>query len=387
MNDIERKISQSDRKAVTIRSVETIPLHVPFTTPFKISAGAPRPVVETLLVRIHTEEGLVGIGETQAWRRQGSAETLPNLVRTIQEHCAPRLVGRSPFDVAAIMHALNTELYNTLYAQAAVGDALYDLTGKALGVPVHDLLGGRCRDRIRVGAVLSMKETTDDLLQSADGFFERGFRHFGLKIGVDPAVDLRNAMALRERFGDAVMLRVDANAALEFGAALQLLTRLEPYDIDAAEQPVALWDLDGMAALANAVAIPIMADECVSTDHSLLEVIRRRAASVVQTKVAKNGGIHYIRGLWNLARAAGMRIYPGNHPSTSVATASVAHMCAASPEPLMEGVFAVGVSGALAADVVQAPIAPENGEIRIPSGPGLGVELDEDRIAALRVDT
>ncbi len=386
MNDVELRVSQSDREAVTIRSVEIIPLHVPFTTPFKISAGAPRPVVETLLVRIHTEEGLTGIGETQAWRRQGSAETLPNLVRTIQDHFAPRLVGRSAFDVAAIMHAFNTEMYNTLYAQAAVGDALYDLMGKALGVPVHDLLGGRCRDRIRVGAVLSMKETADDLLQSADGFFERGFRHFGLKIGVDPAADLRNAKALRERFGDAVTLRVDANAALEFGAALQLLTRLEPYDIDVAEQPVALWDLDGMAALARAVAIPIMADECVSTDHSLLEVVRRRAASVVQTKVAKNGGIHYIRGLWNLARAAGMRIYPGNHPSTSVATASVAHMCAAWPEPLMEGVFAVGVSGALAADVVQAPIAPVNGEIPIPTGPGLGVELDEDRIAALRVD-
>jgi len=386
MNDVELGISQSDRIAVTIRSVETIPLHVPFTTPFKISAGAPRPVVETLLVRIHTEEGLTGIGETQAWRRQGSAETLANLVRTIQDHFAPRLVGRSPFDVAAIMHVLNTEMYNTLYAQAAVGDALYDLIGKALGVPVHDLLGGRCRDRIRVGAVLSMKETTDDVLQSADGFFERGFRHFGLKIGVDPVSDLRNAKALRERFGDAVTLRVDANAALEFGAALQLLTRLEPYDIDVAEQPVALWDLDGMAELARAVAIPIMADECVSTDHSLLEVIRRRAASVVQTKVAKNGGIHYIRGLWNLARAAGMRIYPGNHPSTSVATASVAHMCAAWPEPLMEGVFAVGVSGALAADVVQTPIAPVNGEIPVPTGPGLGVEPDEDRIAALRVD-
>jgi muconate cycloisomerase len=387
MNDVEMTVSQDTRPALTIRAVETIPLNVPFATPFKISSGAPRAVVETLLVRIHTDQGLAGIGETQAWRRQGSAETLPNLVRTIQDHFTPRLVGRSPFDVAAIMHELNTELYNTLYAQAAVGDALYDLMGKALGVPVYDLLGGQCRERIRVGAVLSMKEATEDVVQSAEGFFERGFRHFGLKIGVDPAADLQNAKALRERFGDTVTLRVDANAALEFGAALQLLTRLEPFDIDVAEQPVALWDLDGMAALARAVAIPIMADESVSTDHSLIEVIRRRAASVVQTKVAKNGGIHYIRGLWNLARAAGMRIYPGNHPSTSVATASVAHMCAAWPEPLMEGVFAVGVSGALAADVVREPIVPENGEIRIPTGPGLGIALDEDRIAALRVDT
>jgi L-alanine-DL-glutamate epimerase-like enolase superfamily enzyme len=379
-------VSQADRAAVTIRAIETIPLHVPFHTPFKISSGAPRAVVETLLVRIHTDGGPSGIGETQAWRRQGSAEVLANLVRTIQDYFAPQLVGRSPFDIAALMHGLNTSLYNSLYAQAAVGDALYDLIGKILGIPVYQLLGGRCRDRVRVGAVLSMKESTGDVVESAQAFHERGFRHFGLKIGEDPAVDLANAKALREHFGDGVVLRVDANAALTFDDALRLLKKLEPFDIDAAEQPVALWDLDGMAALARAVAMPIMADESVSTDHSLLEVIRRRAASVVQTKVAKNGGIHYTRALWNLARAAGLRIYPGNHPSTSVATASVAHLCAAWPEPLMEGVFAVGVGGALAADVVRNPIRPENGEIPIPDGPGLGVALDEERLASLRAD-
>ncbi len=372
--------------SATIRAVETIPLNVPFDTPFKISNGAPRAVVETLLVRIHTDQGVVGIGETQAWRRQGSAELLPNLVNQIKGQFEPLLIGRSPFDVAAIMQSMNDTLYNSLYAQAAVGDALYDAMGKLLNVPVYQLLGGKCRERVRVGAVLSMKTETADLIGSAEDFYERGFRHFGLKIGVDPAADFRNAEALRTRFGDEVVLRVDANGAMTFDAALALLKRLEQFDIDAAEQPVALWDVESLAALARSVAIPIMADECVSTDHSLIDVIRRRAATVVQTKVAKNGGIYYIRRLWDLARAAGMRIYPGNHPSTSVATASVAHMCAAWPDPLMEGVFAVGVSGALADDVVIDPIEPVNGEILVPTGPGLGVTLDEDRIAALRVD-
>ena len=161
---------------------------------------------------------------------------------------------------------------------------------------------------------------------------------------------------------------------------------MEPFDIDAAEQPIAIWDIDGLAELARTVDMPIMADESVSTDHSLLEVIRKRAASVVQTKTAKNGGIHYIRHLWVLAQAAGMRIYPGNHPSTSVATSSVAQMCAASPNPVMEGVFAVGVSGALADDIVENPIRPIDGEISVPDGPGLGVTLDEDKVARYRVE-
>ena len=119
-----------------------------------------------------------------------------------------------------------------------------------------------------------MKTETADLIGSAEEFHERGFRHFGLKIGVEPAADFKNAEALRARFGDDVVLRVDANGAMTFDAALALLKRLEQFEIDAAEQPVALWDVESLAALARSVAIPIMADECVSTDHSLIDVIR-----------------------------------------------------------------------------------------------------------------
>jgi len=371
--------------SVKIREIETIPLHLPFNSPFQIAA-AKRDFLELLIIRIHTDQGVFGIGETQAWRRQGSAELLPNLMHSIHDQFAPRLIGRSPFEINAIMHDLNQTLYGSLYAQAAIGDALYDLVGKFLNVPVHALLGGKCRDAVRVGAVLSMKPTVEELVESAQGFYDRGFRHLGLKIGLDPAADLRNAKALRDTFGDDIVLRVDANASMNFDAAKTLLQKLAPFDIDAAEQPVAIWDIDGLAALANAVDMPIMADESVSTDHSLLDVIKKRAATVVQTKTAKNGGIHYIRKLWALAQASGMRIYPGNHPSTSVATSAVAQMCASSPEPVMEGVFAVGVSGALADDIVENPIRPINGEIPVPDGPGLGITLDEDKLAKYRVE-
>lgn len=371
---------------VKITQVECIPLSTPFKSPFKIASGAARETVETLIVRLRTDLGVIGIGETQAWRRQGSAETLPNLVRTIKDHFTPRVIGRSPFDVAAVLHELNDAMYNTFYAQAAVGDAMYDLMGKILGVPVYQLLGGKCRDRVRVAAVLAMKGTTASVIESAQGFVERGFRHLVLKIGNDPALDLRNAEALRREFGDKIILRVDANACLDYDSALNLLIKLEPYDIETAEQPLPIWDIDGMAALARAVRMPVMADESVSTDHSLLEIIRKRAASSFQSKVAKNGGLHYMQRLWHLGAAAGLGINPGNHPSTSVATASVAHLCAAWPTPVMAGVFAVGVSGALATDIVENPITPVDGEVPIPNGPGLGVTLDEAVIARLRVD-
>lgn len=255
----------------TIREVETIPLHVPFREPFKFSGMKEsterfgREYVEVLVVRIHTDQGVHGIGETQAWRRQGSAEVLRNLVVTIREHFEPLLVGRSPFQISAALHALNETMHGSLNAQAAISDALYDLVGKLLGVPVYQLLGGKCREVVRVGVVLSAKPDVEALLDSAQAFYDRGFRHFGLKIGLDAAADLRAVERLRAHFGDKVVLRVDANASMSFDAALMLLKKLESFDIDAAEQPVALWDLEGMARLSRAVAIPIMADESVSS--------------------------------------------------------------------------------------------------------------------------
>ncbi len=370
---------------VKITTVETIPLRIPFNVPFKIASGTARPSVEVLIVRLHTNEGVTGVGETQAWRRQGSSETLTSLTRVIQDHFSPHIIGQSPFSIASIMPKLEEAIYHSLYAQAAISDALFDLQGKLLGVPVHALLGGKCRDTVSACAVLTIKPTLGETLEGAAQFFELGYRSFTVKIGVDPKADVQNVRAIRERFGDDVIIRVDANAGMGFDDALALLRKLEPYGIDAAEQLLAIWDVDGMAELARRVDIPLMADECVSTDHDLIEVIRKRAATVVQTKVAKNGGIWYARKLWHIADAAGMRIYPGNHPSTSVATASVAHLAAAWPGPLLDGPFPVGIS-TFAEDVATDPIAMEGNLVRVPDAPGLGVTLDEEKIRRLRVD-
>jgi muconate cycloisomerase len=385
MNNPNQRVAARTDINVKITRVETIPLRIALKVPFKIASGAARPAVEVMLVRLHTDAGVVGIGETQAWRRQGSAETLASLTRVIQEHFAPLIVGQSPFAIAAIMCGLDAAIYHSQYAQAPVSDALYDLQGKLLGVPVYALLGGKCRDTVPSCAVLFMQPTLEETLAGADRFFERGFRSFTVKVGVDLKADVQNVRALRERFGDDVSLRVDANAGMDFDGALALLRKIEPYDIDAAEQLLPIWDLDGMAELARRCDIPLLADECVATDHDLIEVIRKRAATGVQTKVAKNGGIWYTRKLWHIADAAGMRIYPGNHPSTSIATLSVAHLAAAWPGPVREGPFTVGI-GALSQDVIIDPVQLEGNQLRVPDAPGLGVTLDEDAVKKLRVD-
>ena len=361
---------------VRIERLEAIPLRIPMREPVKIAVGHPRTHMETVIVRLHTNTGVHGVGETQAWRRQGSGETQVGLCTVLREHFSPVIVGRSPFDMAWIMSTLERSVWHSLYAQAAISDALLDLQGKLLGVPVHALLGGKCRDRLAACAVLFMKPTVEQTVAGAVAMKDRGFRSFTAKVGIDLRKDIAQLRALREALGDDVILRVDANAGMDFDSACTLLRSIEPLGIDAAEQLLPIWDLHGLAELARRSPIPLMVDESLATDTDLISIIRQCCGTVIHTKIGKNGGIWGARKLWTIAQAAGLRIYPGNHPSTSVATLAASHLGAAWAGPLLDGAFAVGIE-ALAADVVEKPVAMQGNAVLVPDEPGLGVTLDE----------
>jgi muconate cycloisomerase len=173
---------------------------------------------------------------------------------------------------------------------------------------------------------------------------------------------------------------------MNFGDALRLLTRLESCDLDIVEQPLPAWDLDGMAALARTIRIPLSADESLTDEHSLLSIAQRGAARVVQTKSAKNGGIDATRRLWDIAHASGIGIFPGNHPSTGINVAAVAHLAAAAPYRLLVGDFQTGCVDMIAEDILAEPIRVESGKLQVPRGPGFGVEIDPDKLARYRID-
>ena len=373
-------------EAVKITRVEVIPLRIPFKIEFKIASGGVRPGVDLIIVRLHTDAGVVGIGETPAWRRQGSSETVASLTSAIGDYFAPHIVGRSPFDSASIMTALDEEIWHSYYAQAAVADALLDLQGKILGVPAHALLGGKTRDKLAACAVIGIKADIAKMIENCESFYQQGFRAFTVKVGNDPVKDVIAVQKIREHFPDDLIIRVDGNSGFNYDSALSVLRKIEPFNIDVAEQMVPPWDMQGMIDLASHSNIPLMADECVASDHDLIEVIRRRVATVVQTKIAKNGGMWNNRKLWVIANAAGMRIYPGNHPGSSIVTAGVLQVAASWPGELLEGPFAVGIHGLIAEDIVTEPLKSDGPYVYLPQGPGLGLELDEDRIKHFRTD-
>ena len=178
----------------------------------------------------------------------------------------------------------------------------------------------------------------------------------------------------------------ESASAEPLGAPGELLERYRaslPFTLTP-HQERALAEID--ADLARSVPIPISADESLTSDHSLLEIARREAARVVQTKSGKNGGIHGVRRLWALAESLGIGIFPGNHPSSGVNVAAVAHLAAAWPGPLLVGDFQTGSVDMIAEDILQTPVRVADGLVHVPQGPGLGVTLDEDKVARFRVD-
>jgi L-alanine-DL-glutamate epimerase-like enolase superfamily enzyme len=284
------------------------------------------------------------------------------------------------------MHDLNGALFGSLYAQAAVGDALHDLAARIYGIPVAQLLGGKSRDRLRVGLAVLVSGSFDRIRPIVEDAVERGYRHLRFKIGGDPNKDVATFAAIRERFAERVDLRADANGALRFDQALPLLARLQEYNLEFVEQPVSLHDLEGMATLARMVAIPVSADECLTSEGSLIEVIRRSAASMIQTKIGKNGGLFYCRRLWTIAQAAGVAPLAGNHPTTTVAATAMAHLCASWAGDIPVGEFSNGPTDVLADDIVTEPMRLKDGMVELPKGPGFGIELDEEKLARYRAD-
>jgi len=379
--------SNSDQfRAGKIRKVELFPLRLPFKAKFKIAFGAPRPGIDILAIKVHTESGHVGIGETQAWLRQGSRDTLKSLISIIQDQFMPRLIGKSVFSNASIINELRESVWGSNYAIAPISDALLDLQGKILSVPAYQLLGGRARDFVSAGITLGISTDQEAVLEDVRTWIEKGFTSFTVKVGNDPEQDARIVQKVVENFGDKAIIRADGNSGMDWAGALRFMDRIQHLGLDAVEQLLPPHDLNGMSELAKRFNVPIMADESISNDYDLLKVLSMRAASVFQTKIAKNGGAWACKKLWEIGSAGGMRIFPGNHPGASVATAAAAHVATAWPGPLLEGPIAVGINEVLAEDIITEPIPRQGKHIFIGDSPGLGVSLDEDKLKHLKVE-
>jgi len=351
---------------------------IPVKRPHKMSFTTLE-AVNFAFVRLETSDGLVGWGEAAClggptW----SEESSESVAVTIERYIAPWLVGRDATRIEAVSREMARRVQGNPFARAAVEMALWDLNGRALGVPVHRLLGGRVRDNVPLSWSLAV-ESSDGEVAEAREKVAHGHRIFKIKTAAHPvAHDVERVRRLREAVGPEISLRVDANQGWDRATALQAIRALEPYRLDFVEQPVPRWDGEGMAEIARAVTVPVMADESCCSIHDALAIARRGGVSILALKLTKSAGILGTMAIARIAEAAGMSCYVGCMIETSLGTAAYLQVALAAA-PVTWGCELFGPL-LLEGDVVSRPVRYANGAILALDGPGLGVEIDEARL-------
>jgi L-alanine-DL-glutamate epimerase-like enolase superfamily enzyme len=360
---------------VKITKVETTAVRTPMREPL-VWPGGTRESASGLLVQIHTDEGLVGVGEAPG-------PTLPTIRTIIDEELSQFLVGQDPLRVEWLVHRMEEFSRNwsgiANYAIAGLEIGLLDLKGKALGVPVTELLGGFCRDRVAVVGYLFIDEP-EAAARKAGAFVDAGYTELKLKVGRSFEQDHDTLAAIRDRVGPDVKIRIDANMIWSVPAAIKWIRGLERFDLQYVEQPVLDFDVQGLAQVRRSVSVPIAADEACTDMRSALELIKADACDVLVVYPSEAGGLTKARQIGALADAAGKWCTIGSWAELGVATAGNLHVVAASANfpfasdthyPLQEF------------DVLGERLEMSDGLVEVPRGPGLGIVLDAAEVERL----
>lgn len=368
-----------------ITHVETIPVQVPINPERAIRGGRGAHTASPfVLVRVSTDEGLVGLGEvscTPIW----SGEDQVTAVHCIREYLAPQLIGADPTEVERLSARMARALAGNVFTRAGVEMALWDLVGKIAGLPLYRIFGGPVRDFVPTKFSVSGLEP-ERAAAIAAWAVEQGFCAMKVKVGIDPEQDVARVRAVRAAVGPDVRLGIDANGGWSPRVAVQTIRRICEYGIFFAEQPVAPLDVAWLADVRRQVPVPIMADESLYTLQDALALARAGAADILSVYVGKGGGIGAARKVTALAEAAGLTCTVGSNLELGVASAAMIHLAMASPGIGAEE-FPCDILGPFfyEGDVLAEPLPISAGSARPLERPGLGVDLDEALVARYRV--
>ncbi|RZZ86090.1 muconate/chloromuconate family cycloisomerase [Pseudoxanthomonas winnipegensis] len=378
-----RTLSPVPTSAATIERVETLLIDLPTIRPHRLSV-ATMSGQTLMLVRLHCSDGVVGLGEgtTIAGLAYG-AESPEGMKLAIDTYVAPVLLGSDARRVQALMARVGKLVKGNHFAKCAIETALLDAQGKRVGLPLSELLGGRVRDRLGVAWTLASGDTAKDIAEAEAMLAARRHNVFKLKIGRKPvAEDLAHVAAIKRALGDAASVRVDVNMAWSESEAVRALPALADAGCELVEQPVA--SAAALTRLMRRFPIALMADEVLTGPDSAFELAKVGGADVFAVKTEQSGGLLAAQKVGAIADAAGIELYGGTMLEGSVGTIAAAHVFATFPR-LQWGTELFGPL-LLTEEILSAPLIYRDFHLEVPSAPGLGIALDEDRIAAFRRD-
>jgi len=336
-----------------------------------------------LVVLVHTDTGIVGVGEVNG-SPDWSGETHLGAKALIDRHLAPRVLGEDPRRVRACMEKIARAFANP-FTKAGLEMALFDILGQSLQTPLYQLLGGAVRPFDLPLRFPVMPVGPQESAAAAKRIVAEGCRTIKLKVGHDPlAFDLDRVAQVREAIGPDVRLTVDANGGWSVNEAIRASFLLEEYDIAFVEQPVHRLDLEGMASVRSRTRLPIMADEAIFTIQDALACIHKGAADIISVYPGKHGGILPTITIVNMAEAAGIHCAIGSNLEWDIASAAMAHLAVALPNIAVER-YATDIIGPLfhSEHAIETPLTAHGWQLTVPQAAGLGVTLDGEQLAAL----
>lgn len=325
-------------------------------------------------VIVETDEGVSGIGE-------GWGLPDPLVSATIAERLlAPVLIGQDPFAIDYLWDTMYESIYTglprpyVLEAMSAIDIALWDLKGKALGLPIVRLLGGPHRSRVETYASPVPFLPPAPAVAKAQEFIAKGFRSIKLKIGRSPAADLAMVAAVREAVGPDILIVTDANCGMTVPQAIQMGKALAEYGVEWLEEPLAVTDRAGLAEVRHAVDIAVVTGENEHHTDGILALLQARATDAVQINVTRTGGITGARRIAQLAHSYGVPLAP-HGVGSAIGVAATLHLMGAIPNAWIYEYNQL--LNPLRDDLLAQPLPFADGYLEIPTGPGLGITLQD----------
>ncbi|MCZ6625430.1 MAG: hypothetical protein O7B35_14570 [Deltaproteobacteria bacterium] len=357
-----------------ISQIDIFPVRISLKGSFR-NAHLAKTGQDSIIVRVLGSEEVEGVGNIDpdpGYSEESFSETLATV-----RQLAPNLIGSDPLNIISALERMDQLVAGHLDAKAAIEMALFDLKGKALGVPVYSLLGGKVRNEIYLNGWIGILPP-EEAAREAQGWVKLGFRSAKIKVGSGIEQDRDRVKAVREAVGKKMALRVDANEAYGVDDAIRLGRLLSAFEISLFEQPVSRHDLNGMAQVRRGIDVPVMADEAVLGPETLIEIIKKEAADIVKVKVMKQGGLYRTAHMIQMAEAAGLKCVIGHGFGLTINTLAEIHV-AASCRNILEGCEFVGPLK-MQKDVVKNPLQMEGGKVEVPKDIGLGAEIDEEKL-------
>ncbi|HJW46151.1 MAG TPA: dipeptide epimerase [Lysobacter sp.] len=344
-------------------------LHVPLRTPFK-TALRTVDAVEDIVVELHTDSGHIGYGGAPA-TAVITGDTHGSIIEAIRKFIAPRVIGEEIANLNRITQLIQTALERNTSAKAAVEIAVYDLFGQLYGAPLYRMLGGG--DPVITTDITISVDNIDKMVADSINAVDRGFESLKIKVGKDIGIDIERVMAIHAAVGGRASLRLDANQGWTAKQAVYAIGMLEDAGVrlELVEQPVRAQDLDGMKYVTERVHTPIMADESVFGPAEVIDLIRMRAADIINIKLMKSGGLSNAIRIADISALYGVECMIGCMLESSISVAAAVHLAVAKSNAITK----VDLDGPslCAFNPVDGGVIFNESEISVTDAPGLGI--------------